>query len=284
MTTEILRTLAGLRERTGNWRANNETIGLVPTMGALHPGHLSLVRAARNCCDRVIVTIFVNPKQFNRSEDLDKYPRSEEDDTRQLEALGVDVAYLPNLEEIYPPGFLTKVCVTGLTDMLCGRTRPGHFDGVATVVTKLFTQSQADQAFFGEKDYQQLQLVSRLAKDLDLALKVVGCPVIREEDGLAMSSRNRLLTTEDRARAAVLPEVMQDLAASLRAGARLSDIVEKGSVRLLSGGFNEIDYIELRYGNTLEAIDTATEPDTRLFIAAWLGGVRLIDNVVVTQE
>jgi pantoate--beta-alanine ligase len=276
----IERKLAGLRAQTAIWRKAGETIGVVPTMGALHQGHLSLARAARDRCDRVIVTIFVNPKQFNNPDDLDSYPRTEEDDARKLESIGVDLIYVPDPEQIYPDGFATNVSVAGLTDMLCGAARPGHFDGVATVVSKLFLQSSADFAFFGEKDYQQLQVVRRLAADLDIPIDVIGCPTIREEDGLAMSSRNLLLSDRSRINAPVLAEVMEDMRTKLLDGAAMSDIIEDAKARVLAAGFNEVDYLELRDGGSLSLLDQ-TVPDARLFAAAWLAGVRLIDNIAV---
>ncbi len=280
MIAPIERKLAGLRAQTALWRKAGETIGVVPTMGALHQGHLSLARAARERCDRVIVTIFVNPKQFNNPDDLDSYPRTEEDDARKLESIGVDLIYVPDPEQIYPDGFATNVSVAGLTDMLCGAARPGHFDGVATVVSKLFLQTSADSAFFGEKDYQQLQVVRRLAADLNIPIEVIGCPTIREEDGLAMSSRNLLLSDRSRIKAPVLAEVMQDLRTKLRGGASMTDIEEDAKARLLAAGFNEVDYLELRDGGDLSLLGQ-TVPDARLFAAAWLAGVRLIDNIAV---
>ncbi len=280
MIAPIERKLVGLRAQTTLWRKAGETIGVVPTMGALHQGHLSLARAARERCDRVIVTIFVNPKQFNNPDDLDSYPRTEEDDARKLESIGVDLIYVPDPEQIYPDGFATNVSVLGLTDMLCGAARPGHFDGVATVVSKLFLQSSADFAFFGEKDYQQLQVVRRLASDLDIPIKVIGCPTIREEDGLAMSSRNLLLSDRSRIRAPVLAEVMEDMRAQLSNGAAMSEIIEDAQARVLAAGFNGVDYLELRDGGDLSLLDRA-KPEARLFAAAWLAGVRLIDNIAV---
>ncbi len=280
MIAPIKRTLADLRVQTAIWRKAGETIGVVPTMGALHQGHLSLARAARERCDRVIVTIFVNPKQFNNPDDLDSYPRTEEDDARKLESIGVDLIYAPDPEQIYPDGFATNVSVAGLTGMLCGAARPGHFDGVATVVSKLFLQTSADFAFFGEKDYQQLQVVRRLAADLDIPIEVVGCPTIREEDGLAMSSRNLLLSDRSRIKAPVLAEVMKDMRAQLLEGAAMRDIAEDAKTRILTAGFNDIDYLELRDGRDLSLLDQMV-PNARLFAAAWLAGVRLIDNIAV---
>jgi pantoate--beta-alanine ligase len=280
MTAPIVRDLATLREMTGGWRRAGETIGVVPTMGALHQGHLSLVRAARESCDRVIVTIFVNPKQFNSKEDYDKYPRTENEDAVKLVPFDVDAIYVPDGDVMYPEGFATNVSVGGLTDMLCGAARPGHFDGVATVVTKLFLQTQADRAFFGEKDYQQLQVVTRLAADLDIPVEVVGCPTIREEDGLAMSSRNLLLSDRSRIKAPFLAEIMDDVAEALRAGGSMAELGPEAEARLLAAGFNSVDYLELRDGADLALLDQVTSGG-RLFAAAWLAGVRLIDNIAV---
>ncbi|MEO1639625.1 MAG: pantoate--beta-alanine ligase [Pseudomonadota bacterium] len=280
MIAPIVRSLAELRAQTAIWRRAEETIGVVPTMGALHQGHLSLARAARAKCDRVIVTIFVNPKQFNDPKDLENYPRTEEEDARKLESIGVDLIYVPEPDQIYPDGFATTVSVSGLTDMLCGESRPGHFDGVATVVSKLFLQSAADFAFFGEKDYQQLQIVRRMAADLNIPIDVIGCPTIREEDGLAMSSRNLLLSDRSRIKAPVLAEVMEEMREKLAAGAAMSEIRAEAEARILAAGFNEIDYLEMRDGDGLALLDKA-KPGARLFAAAWLAGVRLIDNIGV---
>ncbi|MFT6091546.1 pantoate--beta-alanine ligase [Sulfitobacter sp.] len=280
MIAPIETTLAGLRARTTAWRKAGETIGVVPTMGALHQGHLSLARAARDTCDRVIVTIFVNPKQFNNPEDLENYPRTEQDDAKKLESIGVDVIYVPDGAQMYPDGFATNVSVGGLTDMLCGAHRPGHFDGVATVVSKLFLQTSADKAFFGEKDYQQLQIVRRMAADLDIPIEVIGCPTIREIDGLAMSSRNLLLSDRARAKAAALPDVMEDMRVALAKGALMSDIVDVAKAKIIAAGFNDVEYLELRDSDQLKPLNKANA-NSRLFAAAWLAGVRLIDNVGV---
>ncbi|MBY5972592.1 pantoate--beta-alanine ligase [Ferrimonas balearica] len=279
----ILRRLESLRDRTRTWRRRGEVIGVVPTMGALHEGHLSLVRAACADCDRVIVTIFVNPRQFNSPEDLANYPRTEIEDAAKLAPFGVDVIYVPDGDQVYPPGFASTVSVEGLTQVLCGAHRPGHFDGMATVVAKLFAQTAADRAYFGRKDWQQLQVVRRMARDLDMGIEVVGCPTVREADGLAMSSRNLRLDAEARARAPSLGEVMRDMAAALRDGAALTDLLPGAHARLAESGFGAIDYLELREASTLEAREHATG-DTRLFAAAWLGDVRLIDNIPVSGE
>lgn len=282
-TPPICRTRDALRKLTDQWRKSSEKIGVVPTMGALHQGHLSLVRAAREGCDRVIVTIFVNPKQFNSAEDYDNYPRTEEDDARKLIPFGVDAVYVPNPEEIYPEGFATTVTVSGITDGLCGAHRPGHFEGVATVVTKLFRQTAADKAYFGEKDYQQLQVVTRLSTDLDLDCDVVGCPTIREEDGLAMSSRNLLLSDRARVWAPELHRAMEEIARQLKEGAEFTKLQAAAIERIERAGFTEVEYLDLRAADTLEVLDAPTRP-ARLLAAAWLAGVRLIDNIAVDQS
>ncbi|WP_298292204.1 pantoate--beta-alanine ligase [uncultured Litoreibacter sp.] len=280
MTPPIIRKRSALRDLATRWKRSGETVGVVPTMGALHQGHLSLVRAAKKECDRVIVTVFVNPKQFNSPEDYENYPRTEEEDARKLTPFEVDAVYAPDGAEIYPDGFATTVSVSGLTDALCGAHRPGHFDGVATVVTKLFTQSMADRAYFGEKDYQQLQVVTRLSADLDLGTAVVPCPTIREEDGLAMSSRNLLLSDRARTWAPELNRAMEEMADGLLRGGDFETLKTEAISRIDRAGFTEVEYLELRSADTLELLQTADRP-ARLLAAAWLAGVRLIDNIAV---
>lgn len=280
MNVPIIRSLDALNALTDGWRRAGEVIGVVPTMGALHDGHLSLVAEAKKQADRVIVTIFVNPKQFNNPEDLANYPRTEEDDARKLERFEVDAIWAPDGDTMYPPGFSTGVSVSGLTDVLCGAHRPGHFDGVATVVTKLFRQTAANLAFFGEKDFQQLQVVRRLSRDLDLGVEVVGCPTIREIDGLAMSSRNLLLSDRARVKAPRLHEVMEVIAEGLTAGQPMSELVPTALKALENADFLKVDYLELRSCDTLSLLETPTEP-ARLLAAAYLAGVRLIDNIDV---
>ncbi|WP_170561918.1 pantoate--beta-alanine ligase [Ruegeria atlantica] len=280
MTAPILRRLADLRALTSDWKRKGEAIGVVPTMGALHQGHLSLVEAAKANCDRVIVTIFVNPKQFNNPEDLAKYPRTENEDAEKLAPFGVDAIYVPEPEEIYPQGFATTVSVAGLTDVMEGEFRPGHFDGVATVVAKLFLQTQADRAYFGEKDYQQLMIVTRMARDLDIPTEVVGCPTVREPSGLAMSSRNLRLSPEGLDVAAHKNRIMRELAAALNNGAQFDPLALQAETDLLAAGFTQVEYIQLRCAETLEPLTHANRP-ARLFAAAWADGVRLIDNIPV---
>jgi len=280
MTAPILRALSDLRDLTRPFIHAGETIGVVPTMGALHDGHLSLVAAAKARCDRVIVTIFVNPKQFNNPEDLKNYPRTEEEDARKLERFGVDALWVPDGDQMYPEHFATTVSVSGLTDVMEGAHRPGHFDGVATVVTKLFTQTAATDAFFGEKDYQQFMVVRRMARDLDIPITVHGCPTIRDIDGLALSSRNLLLSDRARTTAPVLFEEMEMITDGLRAGENFSDLRAQAAARLERKGFTGVDYLDLRAQDDLAALTAPTRP-ARLFAAAWLAGVRLIDNIAV---
>lgn len=278
---KIIRTRAELRTLTEIWRREGSVIGVVPTMGALHEGHLSLVRGAEAQADRVIVTLFVNPTQFNNPEDLKNYPKTEEDDVRKLAPFAVDVLWAPGAEEMYPEGFATKISVDGISEGLCGGDRPGHFDGVATVVTKLLTQTDADLAFFGEKDWQQLQVVTRLVADLDLRARIVGMPTVREADGLALSSRNLRLTPEKRAAAAALPSEMKRAAAAISGGADAGEALAAARAAVLAAGFNAVDYLELRDGATLAPLDKAT-PTARIFAAAHIGAVRLIDNMALS--
>jgi pantoate--beta-alanine ligase len=278
--TEILRTVADLRARVARWRAEGAVVGVVPTMGALHEGHLSLVRAAQADCGRVIVTIFVNPKQFDRPEDLLRYPRTEESDAALLRPLGVDVVFAPAPAEVYPAGFVSTVSVAGPALQLEGRHRPGHFDGVATVVTKLFGMTGATRAYFGEKDWQQLQVVRRLAADLNLDIEVIGCPTDRDPDGLARSSRNVRLSASARAAAAALPRAMQRAARALREGVPAEAALDTAETALLDAGFAPVDYLALCDGATLEPL-AAARPGARLLAAAWIDGVRLIDNIAL---
>lgn len=283
MTAPILRKLDDLRALTRPYARAGESIGVVPTMGALHDGHLSLVAAAKARCDRVIVTIFVNPKQFNNPEDLENYPRTEGEDSRKLRRFNVDALWVPDADQMYPSHFATTVSVAGLTDVMEGAFRPGHFDGVATVVTKLFTQTAATDAFFGEKDYQQLLVVRRMARDLDLAVTVHGCPTIRDIDGLALSSRNLLLSDRARTRAPVLFDQMERIAEGLRQGDDFAALEAQARARLDKAGFSEIDYLDLRAQEDLGRIAGLDRP-ARLFAAARLAGVRLIDNIAVNTQ
>jgi pantoate--beta-alanine ligase len=274
--------LAELRAAVDSLRGRGE-VALVPTMGALHEGHLTLVREARAKAPSVVVSIFVNPTQFGPSEDLAAYPRQLAEDARLLEAEGIDLLWAPPVEEVYPDGFATTVSVGGLSDTLCGASRPGHFDGVATVVAKLFAQVRPDLALFGEKDWQQLAVIRRMARDLDLtqppAERILGVPTVRETDGLAMSSRNRYLSVEDRDRAAVLPLALRKAIAAIEAGAAAPLVLDRTRAALLAGGFASVDYVELADAETLEALTALGDRPARLFAAARIGGTRLIDNM-----
>lgn len=276
----IIRTRQDLQRAIANWGRAGERIGVVPTMGALHDGHLSLVDAAHQVAERTIATIFVNPKQFNNSDDLARYPRTEADDIAKLAASKVDIVYIPGPAEVYPDGFATTVCVTGVSESLCGASRPGHFDGVATVVTKLLMQTRADFAFFGEKDFQQFQVIRRLARDLDLPVKILGCPTVRGPDGLALSSRNTRLSAEAQRNAAVLYRALREAAARIAGGEPADIPLRTAAAVILASGYSAIDYIELRAEDDLMPLTAATRP-ARILCAAWLAGVRLIDNVAV---
>lgn len=258
------------------WKAAGEIVGVVPTMGALHAGHLSLVRAAQAECERVIVTIFVNPKQFNNSDDLAKYPRTLGADVALLD--GVDVVFAPAADQVYPDGFATTVSVSGVAQPLEGALRSGHFDGVATVVAKLFGMTMADRAYFGQKDWQQLQVVKRLVQDLNIPVWVVGCETIREADGLAMSSRNARLGKDARAVAPALFAAMTAAAQAIRMGD--DGALQRCTDHVLAAGFDRVEYVELRDAATL-GLATDMDRPLRLLAAAWLDGVRLIDNIPV---
>ncbi|MBK1634308.1 pantoate--beta-alanine ligase [Rhodovulum adriaticum] len=278
MTAPILRRLADLREMTARWRGQGQRVAVVPTMGALHAGHLSLVEVAKARADRVIVTIFVNPRQFDNADDLAKYPRTEQDDAAKLAPYAVDAIYAPDPDQVYPPGFATTVSVAGLTEGLCGAHRPGHFDGVTTVVAKLFAQTQADIACFGEKDFQQLAVVRRMARDLDIPVEIVGCPIVREGDGLALSSRNVRLSPAARAQAPVLYRALQQAAGAIGDGVPVAQALAAARDAVLAGGFASVDYIDLRAADSLVPLDVLDRP-ARLLAAAHLDGVRLIDNL-----
>tara|TARA_B100000459_G_scaffold146057_1_gene111498 strand:- start:341 stop:1150 length:810 start_codon:yes stop_codon:yes gene_type:complete len=269
-----------MREHVALWKAEGNLVAVVPTMGALHDGHLALVKAAQRDCRRVIVTIFVNPTQFAAEEDLDAYPRGEAADLAKLQALGADLAFLPGVDQMYPDGFATNVRVEGLTEVLCGLERPVHFGGVATVVSKLFNQSKADRAYFGEKDYQQFLVVRRMVRDLDIPIEVVPVPTVRESDGLAMSSRNVYLSKEQRAVAPALYKVLSGMATRMAQGETASAAITWGRAALDSAGFDRIEYLEVRDAETLAPIDGATR-NARVFVATHMGETRLIDNLAV---
>lgn len=275
----VLRDVPTLRAAVRRWRADAQRVALVPTMGALHEGHLALVREARRHAERVVVSIFVNPRQFAPHEDLERYPRDEEGDRAKLSTVGADLVWAPPSEVMYRPGFATRIEVTGAAEGLESDFRPHFFGGVATVVTKLFTQVGPDFAIFGEKDYQQLCVVRQLVADLDLPLTIIGLPTIRESDGLALSSRNAYLTTDERKIAPALHVAMQKAAADIRAGVRIDSALAAARSSVLAAGFNKIDYIEVRDATTLRPAPTALPAAGRMLAAAWLGRTRLIDNI-----
>ena len=281
INTNILRTVKALRTKINGWRKAEETVAIVPTMGALHDGHLSLVKAAKRKADRVIVSIFVNPAQFGKNEDLSKYPRNEKADKAKLDALGVDLIFAPKLNQVYPEGFSTTVTVNHLTDCLCGTSRPTHFSGVTTVVSKLLMLSLPDIAVFGEKDYQQLLVIQQMVKDLHIPVKILGVPTFRERDGLAMSSRNVYLTKQQREKAPMLYATLKETAKKISEGSSSGTHITKAKKSLEDLGF-KMDYLELRDTKTLATIKGKVSSPARLFVAVYLGKTRLIDNIKVS--
>lgn len=275
----IIRGAGELAALIGDWRAEGATIGVVPTMGALHEGHLSLVRAAQGECDRVIVTLFVNPRQFNNPEDFAKYPRTEDADAAILAPLAVDALFVPDAAEVYPPGHATVVSVGGIGTLLEGAHRPGHFDGVATVVALLLNLTRADRAYFGEKDWQQLQVVRQMVADLRMPVCIVACPSVRAEDGVALSSRNQRLSPDARRRAAAIPQALAAAARAIEGGAAPEPVLEDARATLRDAGLGPLDYLELR--DALSLAEPRPGHEARLLVAVWLDGVRLIDNVPV---
>jgi pantoate--beta-alanine ligase len=277
---DIVRTVAELRERVGAWRKENQSVALIPTMGSLHAGHLSLMRLGREQSDKVIATIFVNPLQFAPSEDFETYPREENDDVRKLIDEKVDLLFAPDIKEMYQTGATTTINVGGLTDSLCAVSRPGFFDGVATVVTKLLLQALPDVAIFGEKDYQQLLVIKRLVADLDIPVEIIGGPTIREIDGLALSSRNVYLDSKARSIAPAIYNILNRYASAISKGNDIEKCLKLAKKDIQDAGFGKIDYLDLRNEQTLQRCTTKKEP-SRLFAAVWLGSTRLIDNISV---
>jgi pantoate--beta-alanine ligase len=277
---QTVRDLETLREKIAELRTGGGTIALVPTMGALHAGHMALVAEARRRASHVVASIFVNPKQFGANEDLSTYPRREASDIRMLEEEGCALLWAPDPGVMYPEGHSTNVSVSGVSEGLDGAARPGHFDGVATVVLKLFNQVQPDVALFGEKDFQQLAVIRRLVRDVDLPLEIVGVPTQRDADGLALSSRNAYLTEEERRSARALPRALGESANLIQAGGDVAGALAGAREKLSKAGFEPIDYVELRDAETLEPV-TALERSGRLLAAARLGRTRLIDNLPV---
>ena len=276
----VVRSAADLRSCVTAWHKAGLRVGLVPTMGALHDGHLALARRAIADCDHVVVTLFVNPTQFGPNEDFARYPRDEAADAGKLAALGVDLLYAPDVSAMYGEGFATSVTVAGLTDGMEGAVRPGHFAGVATVVAKLLNQAQADDAYFGEKDYQQLAVIRRLAADLDMATRIHGVPTVREADGLALSSRNAYLTPAERKIAPAMQRELQAAATALKDGADVAKTLAAARAAILKAGFAAVDYVELRDAQSLTPL-SAPNGRGRLLAAARLGTTRLLDNIAV---
>ena len=277
----VARTVKALRARVDAWRSSGQSVGFVPTMGALHDGHLSLVRMAARLSDRTVASIFVNPTQFAPHEDFSSYPRNEAQDLEKLQSAGCHLAYTPPPEQMYPPGFQTSIKVEAVSQGLCGESRPHFFGGVATVVCKLLNQVRPTVAVFGEKDFQQLLVIKRMVRDLDMPVEIVGAPIVREADGLAMSSRNAYLSTDERAIAGKLNKIISSMADRLSEGSDASDVLNDGRMALESAGVSRVDYLEIRSETDLTPvlygpIDPAVP--ARVFIAAIVGKTRLIDN------
>lgn len=275
---ETVRTVADLRKKVAAWRKKGETVAMVPTMGALHAGHLSLVEAAKKRCDHAVVSIFVNPAQFAPHEDFDRYPRDEQGDKAKLLTVDTDLVFAPERREMYTEGFVTRVTVGGPAEGLEGQFRPHFFTGVATVVAKLLLQCLPDVAIFGEKDYQQLLVIKRIVRDLNIPVEIVGAATAREKDGLAMSSRNVYLTPAERKTAVLLNKAIRDVADKVGRGGKVSEECERAIGKLEAAGFH-IDYLEVRGAEELRPIRTTVRGPARVLVAAWLGKTRLIDNV-----
>ncbi|ALL13734.1 pantoate--beta-alanine ligase [Caulobacter henricii] len=279
----IVRTVADLRAQVAAWKAAGDQVALVPTMGALHDGHLTLVKLGQTRARRTVASVFVNPRQFAPHEDFDAYPRGEALDAEKLASVGCDLMFAPTPEAMYGQGFSTSIQVAGVSEPLEGAARPQFFGGVATVVAKLLIQCQADFAVFGEKDYQQLQVIKRLVADLDLPVEIIAAPTARAEDGLALSSRNAYLTVEERQIAATLPRVLHEAAQAVAHGGRIDEAEAAGKAALSAIGFGQIDYLEVRQALDLSRLGPGPmgQAQGRILVAAWLGKTRLIDNMAV---
>ncbi|TAH37736.1 MAG: pantoate--beta-alanine ligase [Alphaproteobacteria bacterium] len=280
--TATCTTVAQLRQHIKAWQKQNLTVGFVPTMGALHVGHMSLVEIAKKTCDRVVVSIFVNPTQFNRPDDLANYPRLIDQDMERCRNAAADLVFHPDVKEVYPGGYNSKVQVGDITGRWEGNFRPGHFDGMSTVVCKLFNMVTPTHAFFGEKDFQQLQVIRAMVRDLNIPIEIIGCPTIREKDGLACSSRNMLLKPEHRAIAPAFYASLIAAAKSLRAGEDPGKVSVDIMTELRKAGFDKIDYIGVADNDMLQPL-TAPAKSGRILGAAWLGNVRLIDNIDINE-
>jgi pantoate--beta-alanine ligase len=277
-SVKVVSTVRDLRHITSEWRRAGKTIALVPTMGALHPGHISLVNEAKKSADKVVVSIFVNPTQFAPHEDLARYPRDEPGDLAKLTEAEADVVWSPSVEEMYPAGFSTSVKAGSAGADLEGAFRPHHFDGVATVCCKLFNQVTPDVAIFGQKDYQQLSVLRQLVEDLNMPLQLIAAPTVREKDGLALSSRNAYLSDKERAIAPALYAIISEAAAKVAAGTPFTVVTTTATASLAAAGFTKVDYVEIRDAATLSASVSPGKP-LRILAAAWLGKTRLIDNI-----
>lgn len=280
---QTIRHLDPLKKMVNDLRGVGRRIALVPTMGALHAGHMALVTQAKMISDDVIVSIFVNPIQFGPNEDLSRYPRQEAQDAALLAEAGVTSLWLPDVEVMYPQGFATTVSVARLGDGLCGAARPGHFDGVATVVAKLLTQVQPDIAVFGEKDWQQLAIIRRMVIDLNLGVEIIGAPIVRDDDGLALSSRNAYLSVEERGAALALPRSLQGAVAQIETGASIPSVLEQAKTAILRAGFAAVDYVALVDAASLEPLQVL-DKEARILAAARMGTTRLIDNFPVRHK
>ncbi|MEO6114605.1 MAG: pantoate--beta-alanine ligase [Sphingomicrobium sp.] len=280
---QIVRESIDLAAALAGWRADGQTIALVPTMGVLHAGHMALVDAARSRADRVVATIFVNPLQFGAGEDLAQYPRQEAADAALLEAHGCDLLWMPSSAQLYPSGFATTVSVAGVSERWDGAARPGHFDGVATVVAKLFAAVRPDLALFGEKDFQQLAVIRRMEADLGLGVMIQGIATVRDADGLALSSRNAYLTADERQRALALPRALEEARDAILGGEPVEQALNRARKRLTDAGFAPIDYVALVDAATLEPVERP-QGEMRLIAAAKIGSTRLIDNIRVVSD
>jgi len=276
---QIIRDLATLRDAVATLRGAGKRIALVPTLGALHAGHIELVEEGARRADAVVASIFVNPRQFGAGEDLGRYPRRERADAQMLEKADCAILWAPAVETMYPQGYATNVSVSGVSEVLEGASRPGHFDGVATVVLKLLNQVAPDVALFGEKDWQQLAVIRRVATDLDLAIEIVGVPIVRDDQGLALSSRNAYLADDELAAAGALPRALGEAVAAIARGEPVEAALAAATARLAEAGFTDIDYVTLRDAETLVPIDGLGEAPARLLAAARMGPARLIDNL-----
>jgi len=278
---QIVRTIIELRQQVANWRAAGHRIGLVPTMGALHEGHLSLVKAIAGKADKIVVSIFVNPAQFGAGEDLESYPRREQEDCVKLDETPASLVFAPSVTEMYPNGHTTRITLDGISEILEGAQRPGHFDGVATIVSKLLLQCQPDIAIFGEKDYQQLAVIRQFVRDLDIPVEIMGGTLIREADGLAYSSRNGYLNSAERAIAGQFNRILNALVLSVQAGTDIRQAEKTATDALLAAGFASVDYVSVVDPDILLPVDLLEAP-ARVLAVARIGSVRLLDNMAIT--